>query len=324
MDNLVFSNMLHRPARTAVSIIGISVGVLLIVFTVGLTNGSMRERASREGNVGAEIFFRAGGGFAGNDALTLPVTLKQQLESVEGIQTALAVAQNTVSTEDNNTGSRLIDGIVFDDYSKLVGINIVEGRKFNENADEILIDTGFQRQKKYKIGDKMKLYERDFTIVGTYEPAAGARVKMPLSVMQNQLGAEGKVSAFLVKIKPGFEEAAVAKNIQDKFPDNTDNSRQPARRALYVGDSGDGNFSQRRHRRGGGHFRARHFADDVHDRHRTNAADRRDEILGNEQFQHRLDNYAGSTFNYILRNRRGSFADNRYAIYFNPFYDARG
>ncbi len=222
MDNLVFSNMLHRPARTAVSIIGISVGVLLIVFTVGLTKGSMRGRASLDANVGAEIFFRPSGsvGLAGTEAVALPVGLKQEIETVEGVQIAIPVAQNTVSTDDNNTGSRLIEGINFDEYSKLVGIYIVEGRKFNGSADEVLIDSGFQRQKKYKIGDKMKIYERDFTIVGTYEPAAGARVKMPLGVMQKQLGAEGKVSAFLVKIKPGFEEAAVAKNIQDKFPDN--------------------------------------------------------------------------------------------------------
>ncbi len=53
MNNLVFSNMLHRPARTIVSVLGIAVGVLLIVFTIGLTNGTMRERASREANVGA-------------------------------------------------------------------------------------------------------------------------------------------------------------------------------------------------------------------------------------------------------------------------------
>ena len=31
MDGLVFSNMLHRPARTFVSIFGIAIGVLLIV-----------------------------------------------------------------------------------------------------------------------------------------------------------------------------------------------------------------------------------------------------------------------------------------------------
>ena len=36
MDSLVLSNIAHRPARTAVSILGTGVGVLLIVFTVGL------------------------------------------------------------------------------------------------------------------------------------------------------------------------------------------------------------------------------------------------------------------------------------------------
>ena len=39
MNSLVFSNMLHRPARTIVSIIGIGIGVMLIAFTIGLANG---------------------------------------------------------------------------------------------------------------------------------------------------------------------------------------------------------------------------------------------------------------------------------------------
>ncbi len=47
--------MLHRPARTVVSILGIAVGVLLIVLTIGLTNGTIRKQAQREANVGAEI-----------------------------------------------------------------------------------------------------------------------------------------------------------------------------------------------------------------------------------------------------------------------------
>ncbi|HKG14552.1 MAG TPA: lysylphosphatidylglycerol synthase transmembrane domain-containing protein, partial [Pyrinomonadaceae bacterium] len=44
MDNLVMSNMTHRPARTFVSILGVAVGVLLVVFTVGLAHGVLRER----------------------------------------------------------------------------------------------------------------------------------------------------------------------------------------------------------------------------------------------------------------------------------------
>ena len=61
MDSLVLSNIAHRPARTAVSILGTGVGVLLIVFTVGLAHGVLRERGKRESNIGAEIMVRASG-----------------------------------------------------------------------------------------------------------------------------------------------------------------------------------------------------------------------------------------------------------------------
>jgi putative ABC transport system permease protein len=222
MDSLVFSNMLHRPARTVVSVLGIAVGVLLIVFTIGLSNGTMRERASREANVGAEIFFRASGtlGMSGSESFRLPLAMIPDVEKVEGVKTVLPLAQNTVSADDNNTGNRLIDGINFEEYAQVAGLKIIEGRALSGADNEAIIDTGWQKQKKFKIGDKIKIYERDFTIIGTYEPAAGGRIKIPLSVMQTQLGGEGKTTTFLVKIKEGFTPEQVAQNLQTRFPEN--------------------------------------------------------------------------------------------------------
>ena len=222
MDNLVFSNMLHRPARTVVSVFGIAVGVLLIVFTVGLSNGTMRERASREANVGAEIFFCTGRcfGLSGSGAFNLPLSIRNDIEKSEGVQTAIPIGQNSVATADSNTGNRLIDGVNFDEYAQIAGLQIIEGRTLAEKDGEIIIDTSFQKQKKLKIGDKLSIWERDFTIVGTYEPAAGARIKIPLSVMQRQLGSEEKASAFLVKVKTGFTPEQVAEKLQQNFPAN--------------------------------------------------------------------------------------------------------
>jgi putative ABC transport system permease protein len=222
MDSLVFSNMLHRPARTVVSVLGIAVGVLLIIFTVGLSNGTMRERGKREANVGAEIFFRASGtlGLSGTESFRLPIEVKAELLEVEGVERVVSLGQNTVSASDTNTGSRLIDGVEYDEYAEVVGIEIKEGRKFGQRGDEVIIDTGFQRQKKYKVGDTVSLYDRPFTIVGTYEPAAGARIKVPLATMQEQLGGEGKTTAFLVKINSGLDPKQVAQRLSERFPDN--------------------------------------------------------------------------------------------------------
>ncbi len=221
MNNLIFSNFLHRPARTVVSILGIALGVLLIVFTVGLANGSMRERAVLQAKT-AEIFFCPPSSICitGSSAFQLPVEEAEKIEEVAGVKKVVPLGQTTVEVKDNKTGERLIEGIDFDEYASIVDISIIEGRQLNEKGDEIIIDTGFQQQKNLKLGDRLEMWERDFTIVGTYEPAAGARVKMPIKTMQQQLGGENKTTSFLIKIKEGYTPEQVAQNIQAKFPDN--------------------------------------------------------------------------------------------------------
>lgn len=221
MNNLVFSNMLHRPARTLVSILGIGLGILLIIFTVGLADGSLRERAEREAN-GAEILLMSSGsiGLSGSDTPRLPVSLAAEIKKVEGVKFAVPIVQNAVAAKDTNFGNRLVDGVNFDEYAEIAGLQIIQGRKFTENSDEIMADTGWLIQRKLKIGDTLPIYERPFTIVGSYEPGAGGRIKMPLSTMQKQLGAENKASAVLVKAKEGFTPEQVARNLQTTFPDN--------------------------------------------------------------------------------------------------------
>ncbi len=222
MNSLVFSNMLHRPARTIVSIVGIGIGILLIVFTVGLANGTMRERAQREQDVGAEIMFRAPGSLnlGGSDAIRLPVEMADQVRRVPGVAAAVPIAQNSVATTDGLTGNRLLEGILFDEYVAISGLQIVEGRKFEPGKDEMMTDLAWLERRKMRVGEKFEIYDRDFTIVGSYEPSAGARIKIPLSTMQAQLGAENKASAFLVKAAPGYTADTVAQNLQNAFPDN--------------------------------------------------------------------------------------------------------
>lgn len=214
--------MMHRPARTFVSVAGIGIGILLIVFTVGLANGTIRERASRESAVGAEIMFRAPGsiGLSGSDALRLPVAMAKDLEAVSGVAKVVPIATNSVSSKEGLTGTRFIDGIPFDDYADVAGLKVVSGRKFEEGKDEMMADTAWFQNRKLRVGDRFSIYDRDFEIVGAYEPSAGARIKIPLSTMQMQLGAEGKASAFLVKIKDGFTPQQVGDALNARFPDN--------------------------------------------------------------------------------------------------------
>ncbi|MFM9904873.1 MAG: ABC transporter permease [Pyrinomonadaceae bacterium] len=222
MNSLVFSNMLHRPARTVVSILGIGVGILLILFTVGLANGSLRDRAKRDANVGAEIMFRASGslGLGNGESLRLPESMLPEIAKVEGVAAVVPIAQGSVAATDGLTASRLLEGIPFDRYAAMAGLAVVQGRAMVDGRDEMMCDSSWLQQRKMKIGDKLSMYEKDFEIVGAYEPSAGARVKIPLSTMQAQVGAEGKASAFLIKVKEGYKPSSVGDNIHAKFPDN--------------------------------------------------------------------------------------------------------
>jgi len=222
MNSLVFSNILHRPARTFVSVLGIGVGILLIVFTIGLANGSLRERAQRESNIGAEIMFRASGsiGLSGSDSLRLPVSMIPEVEKVEGVAEVIPIAQNSVPATDGLTGSRFVDGVPFGAYAAVAGLQVMQGRAMVDGADEMMSDVSWLERRKMKVGDKFEIYEREFTVVGTYEPSAGARIKIPLSTMQEQLGADGKASAFLIKLKEGYTPQMVGDSLNARFPES--------------------------------------------------------------------------------------------------------
>jgi putative ABC transport system permease protein len=220
MDNLVLSNMTHRPARTFVSILGVAVGVLLVVFTVGLAHGVLRERGRRESDVGAEIMVRASGttGLSGTQRFSLPVSRADEIQKIEGVRAAVAIGQNT-DTSDSGFGMRVIDGIPFEQYARLSGLHVIEGRGLG-SGDEAIVDSIWRDQRKVKPGDTVKLYGRDFRIVGVYEPPGGGRIKIPLETLQEQAGSPGFCTAVLVSAANPSEQEALAERIHAAFPED--------------------------------------------------------------------------------------------------------
>jgi len=219
MDSLVLSNIAHRPARTAVSIMGTAVGVLLIVFTVGLARGLLHERGKREANIRAEIMVRASGslGFGGTSPFVLPVSRAAEIAAIQGVRLTTPLGQ-AVDRSDAGFGSRLIDGINFDEYAQLAGITMREGRKLI-SGDEAIVDPVWQQNRQAALGSTVQLFERPFKIVGVYNPPGGGRIKIPLATMQEQEGAEGRASAILVACINPAEQEEVAARIQNKFDD---------------------------------------------------------------------------------------------------------
>ena len=220
MDSLVLSNLAHRPARTLVSIAGIALGVLLVVFTVGLAHGLLRERGKREANIGAEIMVRPTGtmGLSGAQPFTIPLAHVAELARIPGVRAAVPIGQ-FLDKSDTGFGSRLIEGIPYDQYAQLNGLTIKEGRAL-QKGDEAIVDASWPKENGVTLGSTILIFERPFKLVGVYEPPGGGRIKIPLAAMQDQVGSENRCNTILVACDDSNQQEQIATRIKEKFPDD--------------------------------------------------------------------------------------------------------
>jgi len=220
MDSLVLSNLAHRPARTAVSVAGIAIGVLLVVFTVGLAHGLLRERGKREANIGAQIMVRPSGppSLSGGQTFSIPVAHAAELLRVEGVRAAVPIGQN-LDKSDSGFGSRLIEGIPFAEYAALNGLTIKEGRGLQAD-NEVIVDSAWPQEHQVVIGSTIEIYEKSFRLVGTYEPPGGGRIKISLAAMQDQVGSEHRCNTILIACADPAQQEQVAERIKRQFPDD--------------------------------------------------------------------------------------------------------
>ncbi len=221
MNSLVASNLTHHPGRTAASVIGVAVGVILVVLTVGLVRGALRERGQRDANIGVEIMLRQGGqGISLTSAdMTIPVSQVEAVRAVQGVAMATPVGQNLEMGGGAGLGIRQIDGIEFDSFTAASHLRIVQGEPLPSSGDFAIIDFKEATNKNVKVGDTIKGLGRDLKVVGIYEPEAGGRIKVPLSTMQEALGAADKCSMIFVKCQNANEQELVAVRVLEKLPE---------------------------------------------------------------------------------------------------------
>lgn len=227
MDNLVLANITERPGRAFSTMLGIAVGVVLIVVTVGLARGMLLNAGQRESNVGAELLFQPPGSFGAGvttTPLSLPVAYARVIGNVEGVRAATPVGRY-VRSGAGGLGFELIEGVVFEpslevaSYGEITGIRIQEGRAPTK-GDEIVVDARRVEDHGAGIGSTIELLGREFTIVGIYGPEVGARIKMRLDAMQDLLGTDGKCSWVLIQTGSPEIQETVAAGIEAQFPGN--------------------------------------------------------------------------------------------------------
>lgn len=227
MDNMVLANLAARPIRSLTSIVGIALGVILILVTVGLARGMLLSSGEREGNLQAELVFLPPSGFGAGistSPLTLPVAYAEAIAEMPGVAATTPVARY-VRTGARGIGFELIEGVelganaALGSYPDVTGLTIVEGR-FPEGPHELMVDRQRAADPETHLGAKLELLGATFEVVGVYEPEVGARMKIPLESMQELLGASERASWILIQTEPGASVDQVATAVEAQFPGN--------------------------------------------------------------------------------------------------------
>ncbi len=198
MNKMVVANLVHRPIRSIISIIAIAVEVTLILLMVGLALGLLDDAKERQRGIGADIMVQPPGSSFLSGVTGAPVSVKvaDVLRKVQHVSVV-----SPVITQLSTAGTvEVIYGIDLKSFEQLGGpFHYLSGGPFT-GADSIIVDDFFASSKNIKVGQQVEVLNHPFTVAGIVEHGKGARKFLPLSTLQELIGAQGKASIFYVKL----------------------------------------------------------------------------------------------------------------------------
>ncbi|MDQ4120126.1 MAG: ABC transporter permease [Acidobacteriota bacterium] len=226
MTELVLANLRTRPFRTFIAVVGVALGVVLVILFTGLARGMSNDMARRASNWKAEIVFTRPGALEVSSS-NAPVNTRyvERLLEIQGIESAVPVIRYFVAGT-GSFGLRQIDGVNWDEFARMNGMQIVRGRPAVAN-DEVILDEREARDLNSDVGATIPLFgNKPYKVVGIFAPPSGARTKMSLAALQDILQAPDKCTYILVKIKEGETAETVAARINEELPGNKINLTQ--------------------------------------------------------------------------------------------------
>ncbi|MFM9903346.1 MAG: ABC transporter permease [Pyrinomonadaceae bacterium] len=220
MFELVLANLRVRPFRTFISVIGVSLGVILVVLFTGLARGMTNDMSKRAANWKAEIVFTRPGGMdmtSSNAAVNVAYAAK--LREIAGVRSTVPILRNFSADPTSRWGILQLDGVDWKSFAEMNGMDLVEGRAPVAN-DEVILDARPSEDEKHDVGDTLELFGgKKYRVVGTFSPPSGSRIKMSLAALQDALQTD-KCSYILVKLNDGEDVDTVAARINEALPGN--------------------------------------------------------------------------------------------------------
>jgi putative ABC transport system permease protein len=197
MNQMIFGNLLHRPVRSLISIVAIALEVTLILLIVGLALGIANDTRQRQAGIGADVIVMPPGSsfIVGLTGAPMSIKLGDVLAKLPHV-----VSVAPVITQIATSGTlEVIAGIDLKSYESMGGpFRFLSGGAFH-GPDDAIVDDVYARSKNVKVGDTIEILNHTFRVCGIVEQGKGARKFVPITTLQDLMGAQGKASIFYLK-----------------------------------------------------------------------------------------------------------------------------
>jgi putative ABC transport system permease protein len=211
MNRMIVGNLVHRPLRSLISVVAVALEVTLILLIVGLSLGMLQDSRTRTAGIGADVLVLPPGSsfIAGLTGAPMPVKIGEVLAKLPHVTRVAPVI-----TQISSSGSlEIIAGIDLPSYESMsLGFHYLEGGPF-QGPNDVLVDDLFAKSKHARVGDAIEILNNKFRICGIVERGKGARKFVPLSTLQDLIGAKDKATIFYLKL----DDPANADTIVDEI-----------------------------------------------------------------------------------------------------------
>src|SRR3984893_5806208 len=211
MNKMVVANLLHRPTRSLIATSAIALEVTMILLVVALFYGLLNGSKESQLGVGADLMVMPPGsaGLIGMSGAPISVKVGNVLRKVPHIVAAVPViwwfTQKPVE---------IIYGIDLASYDTLPPKFVyLSGGPFQGPYD-VIVDDYFSGMNNKKVGDTIEILAHNFRISGIVPHGKGCRKCLPLTTLQDLVSAEGRVSAFYIKVDDPVNAGQVEKAIE--------------------------------------------------------------------------------------------------------------
>ena len=212
MNRMIVANLVHRPIRSLISISAVALEVILILLIVSFFYGQLNGSKASQVGVGADVMVQPPGSSAlvGVTGAPMPVKVGDKLRQLPHV----AVAAPVIWELTTKPTLEIIYGIDLDTYNSIPPpLHFLSGGPFQGPYD-VMVDDYFAGMKHVKVGDSIEILDHPFRVSGIVEHGKGARKFMPLTTMQDLIGAPARASVFYIKLDDPRNVDAVVEEIR--------------------------------------------------------------------------------------------------------------